>query len=82
MRKMRLELDKLQVESFSTAGVREIRGTVQAHSAYPCTVFDTCAQTVCMGGCTNDPSLRITCATACEHTCTMPEQTQDLRCEA
>ena len=59
MRKMRLELDGLKVESFSTAKDGEIRGTVQAHSAVPCTVYDSCDVTAC--SCPGGGSGHMTC---------------------
>ena len=43
MRKRRLEIDRLAVESFDTAAAPAPRGTVKAHAAseFPCT-WDTC----------------------------------------
>jgi hypothetical protein len=43
MRKLKLDLDALDVETFETAADERARGTVQAHdnSEFPCT-WDTC----------------------------------------
>ena len=41
MRKLRLELDALAVESFDTAAVEQTRGTVDANEVVTC-AFDSC----------------------------------------
>lgn len=62
MRKMRLELDGLQVESFSTGLTDGARGTVQANdqSAY-LSCYNTCGDS-CQTG---NPSHMITCGSGC-----------------
>jgi hypothetical protein len=43
MKKLRLDLDHLAVESFTTAGGADPRGTIAAHEATPeCTVAASC----------------------------------------
>jgi hypothetical protein len=43
MRKFQLDLNNLRVESFETAAAREDeRGTVRAHSGYPCYTGQPC----------------------------------------
>jgi hypothetical protein len=41
MRKLRLELERLAVETFDTAAAEEAAGTVQAHDAVTC-AFESC----------------------------------------
>lgn len=64
MKKIRLELDALNVDSFTTGkqeGRRE--GTVHGHaSAYECTIYDSCAATYC--GCPGGGSGYNTCGSA------------------
>jgi hypothetical protein len=57
MRKLRLQLESLAVESFTTADERDTRGTINARSgdtqADSCadnTCFQTCAGSTCNGG--------------------------------
>jgi hypothetical protein len=59
MRKMRLELDELQVESFATAATAARRGTVQANSGLSeyNSCLDTCGDPCQTGG----DSHQITC---------------------
>lgn len=65
MKKIRLQLDALNVSSFSTEKPMRGEGTVHGHaSAYPCTVYDSCAATYC--GCPS-PSGYNTCGNA--YTC-------------
>lgn len=66
MRKLKLDVEKLEVTSFTTAGQRGARGTVEGHlnqervsDLYTCAgLIDSCAVT-CASGC--GPS----CATLC-----------------
>jgi hypothetical protein len=56
MRKLMLQLDDLQVESFETAGTPDLRGTVEAHVSNPCikttnTCPYTCDDATCIGSC-------------------------------
>ncbi len=63
MRKIRLDLDALQVDSFSvSADEGEERGTVRARASLRlCTGFETCAgEPTCVGD--------ATCASACSET--------------
>lgn len=60
MKKIHLDIDSLKVDSFSTTKEDQpVRGTVQAHSAYPCTVYDSCDVTAC--GCPGGGSGHNTC---------------------
>lgn len=63
MKKVRLELDTLNVDSFATAQQTRGQGTVRGHapSQYPCTVYDTCQPT---GGDTGGGSGFYTCGNA------------------
>ena len=62
MRKIRLDLDALEVESFPTADGDGERGTVLAQqSIFQCSVADTCfGNPTCLG--------HATCACACSET--------------
>jgi hypothetical protein len=61
MKKLRLALEDLNVESFSTADAEEPRGTVEGHGTL---VEKTC-----------DMSCDISCWTKCEDTCGQTENT-------
>jgi len=62
MKKLRLDLDHLQVESFDTQTAPAERGTVDAAQACTCPGYGTCANTecgtcnTCQGQYTCDPS--------------------------
>jgi len=62
MRKIRLDMDALQVDSFPIpSGRGDDRGTVHGRgSLYVCTNFETCAGATCLGD--------ATCASACSET--------------
>lgn len=68
MRKLKLELDELAVESFETAGRGGRTGTVQGHSETDPTQVPTCtrpweSQLSCPGTCVDESCLScITCA--------------------
>jgi hypothetical protein len=63
MRKMRLDLDGLQVESFATAATAGSRGTVRAHSGL--SEYNSCLAT-CGDPCqTGGASHQITCGVDC-----------------
>jgi hypothetical protein len=65
MRKLRLELDTLVVESFSPAGGPAARGTVRGHlSLY----WEDCSPDDTQGGFTCDPTDQ-SCNGTCVHTC-------------
>jgi hypothetical protein len=74
MRKMKLTLDALAVESFPTQGRGAARGTVNAHSGYPCPgsgQLDTCGA-LCTydGGCAAVTYEYASCVgTDCGHSC-------------
>jgi len=55
MKKLTLEFDELRVESFSTEGADDARGTVEGHIYYGsgvgCTAFYSCEDTVCAASC-------------------------------
>ncbi len=45
MKKLKLDLDRIQVESFAAEAAERVQGTVQAHSADPrfgCETAETC----------------------------------------
>lgn len=42
MKKLKLDLDRIQVESFKVEAVKSDRGTVQAHSAVLSNALDSC----------------------------------------
>lgn len=44
MKKLKLDLDRIQVESLEVEAAKDDRGTVQAHSISPCT-YDGCSDT-------------------------------------
>jgi hypothetical protein len=51
MRKLKLDIDHLEVQSFETAGTPEARGTVRGHISYNCnTQFAGCSNNTCPGG--------------------------------
>lgn len=67
MKKLSLNVDELQVESFSIRTEADARGTIDAHNVpYPtATCPESCANTcaTCMNTCQN------TCANSCVNTC-------------
>lgn len=69
MKKLKLEIDSLEIESFSTAAGQEPAGTVEAHA--------TRNQNTC--GATCDASCFGSCDHTCDYTCkcvfTEPRQT-------
>jgi len=69
MRKLKLELEELSVESFETAGEAEERGTVRGNS-FP-TRFAQCITNACSGadGVTCDETCGYTCYATCGETC-------------
>lgn len=65
MRKAKLGLDALQVETFETAGsTLPARGTVRAHEFTEVTSF-------CQG-CTRDPTCDVACSTDAYEVCYVP----------
>ena len=67
MRKLRLQLEELEVDSFETSPLRHRRGTVAAHATHfgTCgTTCDdyTCVEQTCMGG-------QHTCWDSCDTAC-------------
>ena len=73
MRKLKLELDRLTVESFDTVVPNEgRRGTVEANSHACVSPFETCAALSCNYTCgTCDPSCAtcVSCYDTCYNTC-------------
>jgi hypothetical protein len=61
--KLKLNLDELTVDSFSTATVRKAQGTVHGNQ---CTCYTACT---CPGCPTCDASCNGTCAASCNGTC-------------
>ncbi|MDB4950865.1 MAG: hypothetical protein JWM27_3514 [Gemmatimonadetes bacterium] len=83
MRKLRLDLDALSVDSFETAAAEPERGTVHAHlsrdgvcSTYFCTDEESCAYTGC-GDCTLVDTCQAneSCGISCRPTCFTCAQT-------
>ncbi|HEU4882961.1 MAG TPA: hypothetical protein VFT45_11960 [Longimicrobium sp.] len=73
MRKLKLDLDRLIVESFDTVVAKDPgRGTVEAHSHMCVSPFETCAALSCNYTCgTCDPSCAscVSCYNTCYNTC-------------
>lgn len=65
MRKFRLNIDKLAVESFPTAEVQAERGTVDAHASGPmgCSARTLCGLATCVNVATCDYSICRPCPT-------------------
>lgn len=63
MKKLKLQLDELRVESFATTLVREEKGTVLGEE---CTCYTACT---CPGCATCDASCNGTCNASCNGTC-------------
>lgn len=61
MKKLRLEVETVRVESFVVAGREPVRGTVRGHESYE----DTCHNTTCNTGIT----AMAYCPTAYDETC-------------
>ena len=72
MKKLRLKLDELQVESFETDAVRAARGTVEGNEEYTYVTCPTapecrtpgyasCAMTRCQEDCSSEPVCSGTC---------------------
>ena len=62
MKKIRLHLDSLRVETFETARGEEERGTVRAHSGVSCTYNCTLDELTCAGpACRTAPVLTCLC---------------------
>jgi hypothetical protein len=68
MKKMKLSLDDLKVESFQTTpeGAEGDRGTVYGYISCDLTICQECGPTC---ACTRDPSCNGTCAASCNGTC-------------
>ena len=61
MRKVKLDLDAIQVESFEASGGGGTRGTVRGHLC-PCCCCDPCCCTCC-------DTCQATCPATCPYTC-------------
>jgi hypothetical protein len=81
MRKLKLELDNLSVESFDTTATQKKKGTVFGEQ---CTCWTYCAQQTCPGCPTCDNTCAYTCDDAtCVYTCddnTCPYTCDDNTC--
>lgn len=69
MRKIRLDIDELEVESFEPGSGDAARGTVRGHgtqygSCQGSCVY-TCGGRTCEAPCVVDPTLYVTCAESC-----------------
>ena len=70
MKKLKLQLEDLEVDGFSTTPAEPERGTVNGHSH-----FTWCT---CPGGFTCDATCPNTCAATCPNTC--PQTCDDFTC--
>ncbi|HEX5869898.1 MAG TPA: hypothetical protein VFY65_05775 [Longimicrobium sp.] len=66
MRKLRLQLDDLRIDTFDTTAPQRARGTVFGEQ---CTCWTQCGQNTCPGCPTCDASCNGTCAGSCNGTC-------------
>jgi hypothetical protein len=76
MKKIRLDLDMLSVETFSTTGAAEARGTVNAHrpdytQGWDCESIDFCETPACPGTGTGTGTgvSECSCPSICPDTC-------------
>ena len=77
MRKVRLNLDEIQVETFSTGGRTGQRGTVHGRNCTCCCNNLCCCCTCCCAGVTCEAS----CAgDTCEETCPLPNTCWQREC--
>jgi len=72
MNKIRLQLEELVIDSFSTTPVRSGKGTVYGEqcscdTACSCPGCPTCDASICNGSC--EGSCHDTCAETCEYSC-------------
>ena len=74
MKKFRLQLDDLQIDSFTTTPVRAQKGTAFGEQ---CTCYTNCT---CPGCPTCDASCNGTCDASCNGTCNCPPDTADYSC--
>jgi hypothetical protein len=74
MKKFRLELDDLRIDSFSTTPAQTPKGTVFGEQ---CTCYTNCT---CPGCPTCDASCNGTCGASCNGTCNCPGDTADYSC--
>jgi hypothetical protein len=70
MKKLRLHIEDLAVETFTTGGIKGVHGTVQGHATGPvvCPTREvSCNATVCPYNCapTHDASCDISCYAGC-----------------
>ena len=75
MRKLRLSVEELRIESFATDANSSRRGTVQGQS-----YWEPSHITVCPYICSGDPYSEDTCAASCGYAGYCP-QTPDTNCE-
>jgi hypothetical protein len=71
-RKLRLDLDVLEVQSFDTHDVDPARGTVKGHATNYGTCQGSCVQTcggpTCEPPCEVEPTMWLTCIESCSWT--------------
>lgn len=86
MRKLKLSLDTLQVESFHAAADEPARGTVAAHN--PTVYADESCFESCNGGCSNScgggcgtNTAWQSCYGSCNNTCGCPPNTDYTACD-
>lgn len=69
MRKIRLDIDALQVDSFETRAPEAERGTVRGHATQYGSCQGSCVQTcggrTCEPPCENEPTIYVTCVESC-----------------
>lgn len=71
MKKLALNVDELRVDSFDTASIPDVRGTVNGHYTIDTTCVQTCTtcQNSCRGTC--DWSCQGSCDNTCQYTCNL-----------
>lgn len=74
MKKLKLHMDALKVESFPTSGRTEQRGTVHAHS------HTECVEATCPHTCTNTLWITCSCISEAFTHCTNCHETEDISC--
>lgn len=60
-KKLKLDLDSLEVQSFATADAPEGRGTVRGHGGQPCTYWGSCACATGYWDCTTSRETQQSC---------------------
>ena len=85
MRKLRLELDELRIESFATEANSLQRGTVQGRHTDACEtdyyVTPCCTYPTVCSNCTDDTCDQYTCCASCDYAPGTCPQTPNTNCE-